>query len=273
MGSGARAPGEDDLGVLKVCAPAEGKTSGLQVTRRPTARPQVLPPAGPGRGPPAPEVRLPLSPGLGWRSSPPLQTNRQLPSGKGVSDHRPAERSPAGPQHLAQAGTQLGVRQPLSGVREASPQWGMPPGTLKVRGRLRGALIFWGGHSKLHKLGGLKQRKCILSRFWRPPAPSGGSGAGPSCLSQPLGLQASLGLWPRPSGRCRIFSWLLASVSPPLSLPLPRPLVAGFRAHQIITSARRFFQVRSHCTFWALGRGHTWHGGHYPPYKKQVKAP
>ncbi|XP_073654137.1 uncharacterized protein C1orf159 homolog isoform X28 [Tursiops truncatus] len=45
--------------------------------------------------------------------------------------------------------------------------------------------------------GGLGEQKCLLSRFWRPPAPSGGSGVGPSCLSQPLGLQASLGFWGR----------------------------------------------------------------------------
>ncbi|XP_026966425.1 uncharacterized protein C1orf159 homolog isoform X2 [Sagmatias obliquidens] len=45
--------------------------------------------------------------------------------------------------------------------------------------------------------GGSGEQKCLFSRFWRPPAPSGGSGAGPSCLSQPLGLQASLGFWGR----------------------------------------------------------------------------
>ncbi|XP_059997761.1 uncharacterized protein C1orf159 homolog isoform X1 [Lagenorhynchus albirostris] len=70
--------------------------------------------------------------------------------------------------------------------------------------------------------GGSGEQKCLLSRFWRPPAPSGGSGVGPSCLSQPLGLQASLGFW----GRIPPAAAASSAGFSPLCLP-PSPEATG----------------------------------------------
>ncbi|XP_067572907.1 uncharacterized protein C1orf159 homolog isoform X6 [Pseudorca crassidens] len=70
--------------------------------------------------------------------------------------------------------------------------------------------------------GGSGEQKCLLSRFWRPPAPSGGSGVGPSCLSQLLGLQASLGFW----GRIPPAAAASSAGFSPLCLP-PSPEATG----------------------------------------------
>lgn len=73
--------------------------------------------------------------------------------------------------------------------------------------------------SKRPRLGGLEQQKCMLTAQeavrngagMRAPPPEA-LGEGPSYLSQPRGLEASLGWSPHPSHLCPLFTWLLPCI-------------------------------------------------------------